>query len=101
MAARGAENLADEIGAALQSELFRHNAQGAVGGDEVHRRQALVANYGEQKVLEKDGSAGSGGRNGQILRQMIRQVVSGKGFALEHREAKPQKSRREARRRSS
>ena len=35
------QNLADEIGSAFQSEFFGHNAQGAVGRDEIHRFDAL------------------------------------------------------------
>ena len=70
---------ADEVGASFDAQLFGHDAQGAVGGDEVHRLHALVAADGEQEVLEKDGAAGAGGRDRQVLRRMVHP-------AQEHRE---------------
>jgi hypothetical protein len=38
-----AENLADQIAAAAEREFFGHDAQGAVGGDEVHGMNAGIA----------------------------------------------------------
>ena len=38
-----AQNLADQVAAAAEAEFFGHDAQGAVGGDEVHGMDARVA----------------------------------------------------------
>src|ERR1035438_9228369 len=62
-----------------ESRAFGHDAQRAVGSDEVYRLHALVAFDGTQELPEKDGPAGPRGRDGQILRWMIRQEASGQG----------------------
>ena len=62
------KNLADEIVAAGDFEFFRHDAQRAVGGDEVDGFDAVVAVHGEQELAQKDCAAGASGRNGQVLR---------------------------------
>ena len=82
----------NKIGAAFESELFGQDAQSAVGCDEVHRLNALIALDGEQEVPQKDGAAGAGGCDGQILRRMVRQVLP---RTEEHREVAQWKSRQE------
>ena len=60
------EQLLDEVIAAGDAEFFGHDAQGAVGSDEVHNGNMLVTLDREQKLLEEQGTAGAGGRNGEI-----------------------------------
>ena len=62
------ENLADEVIASAQAKFLRHDAQRAVGGDEVDGLNAVVAIHGEQKVAQKDCTARAGGGDGQIGR---------------------------------
>ena len=47
-----------------------------VGGDEVHGLNALVALNGKQQMAQKNGAAGAGGGDGQILRRLVRQRIS-------------------------
>ena len=47
-------NCLHQIAPAFQAELFRHDAQGAVGGDEVYGFYALVTFYRQQEMFEKD-----------------------------------------------
>jgi hypothetical protein len=48
-----AKDLSDEIAAAAQTEFFSHDAQRAVGGDEVHRLHTLIAINREQEVFKE------------------------------------------------
>src|SRR4029077_19580676 len=64
------ENAVDETGSSFQIQLLGHNPQSAVGRDEVHGRDALVAADGKQQVPQKDRPAGPGGRDGQVLRRI-------------------------------
>src|SRR5450432_1677045 len=86
-AAGEAGETGDQVGAAFDAQLFGHDAQRAVGGDEVHRLHPLVAAYSEQEVIEEDGAAGARGGDGQVLWRVVHP-------ALEHREWMKWKSRR-------
>jgi len=52
-AGRFAEKLADQVAAAAESEFFGHDAQGAVGGNEVHVADAGIAVDCGEQVLAK------------------------------------------------
>ena len=47
------EHLADQIAPAAQTQLFRHDAQGAVGGDEVDGLYARVMIESQQQMARK------------------------------------------------
>jgi hypothetical protein len=52
--ARGfADELANEVAASAQLQLFGHDAKRAVRGDEVHVSDTLVAFHGEKQMFEK------------------------------------------------
>jgi hypothetical protein len=68
LAAGFAGDLPDEVGAAAKLELFGHDAKRAVGGDEVDALNSRVAFDCQQEVFQKKRAAGSGGRDGQVLR---------------------------------
>jgi hypothetical protein len=57
-----------------QSELFGHDAQGAVRSDEVNGLDALIAFRGQKQMLKEDRSAGSGGGDSKVLRRVIGQA---------------------------
>jgi hypothetical protein len=63
------EELSDEVVAAAEAKLFSHDAQRAVGGNEVDGFSALIAVHSEHELTEKDCAAGAGGRDGQVLRR--------------------------------
>ena len=69
-----AEHALDEFVAAGEGEFFGQDAQGAVRGDEVDGLNALVALDCQQELLEKQRSAGAGGGDGQVLREMVGQI---------------------------
>jgi len=48
-----ADELTYEVGASGEAEFLRHNAERAVGGDEVHGLDAAVTLDGEQEVLQE------------------------------------------------
>ena len=73
------QNLGDEVGPAFEVQFFGHNAQGAVGRDEIYRLNALVAIDGEQKVAKKDCSTCAGSRNSQVLRRELGKSASNSG----------------------
>src|SRR5207302_4595867 len=70
--------LVDEIGPALQVQFFSQDAKSAVGGDEVHDFDPLISRQAAQQMPEKDGSAGAGGRDGQISWRGAGQRTSGR-----------------------
>src|ERR1700677_979867 len=70
---RSTKNLTNEIGAAFQAQFLGEHEEGAIGGDEVDGSDAFVAHGSEEKLAQKDRSAGAGGRYGQNLRRMIEQ----------------------------
>ena len=71
-----AQDLADQVAAAAQAEFLGHDAQGAVGGDEIDGLDARVALHRQQKVLEKQRAAGAGSGDRKVLRRVIGQVGS-------------------------
>ena len=70
------QELLDKICPAMDAELFRHHAQGGIRSDEVDGLNAIIATDRQQELLEKDGTAGARGRDGQILWRMTRQWAS-------------------------
>jgi hypothetical protein len=63
--------LADQIVPASNAKLFGHDPQAGIRGDEVYGLNACFALDGEQQMPQKYGPAGSGGRDGQILRRTV------------------------------
>src|SRR5439155_24142863 len=47
------QDLRDKVAATAEAEFLRHNTQGAVGGNEVHGLDALIAFYREQELPQK------------------------------------------------
>jgi len=63
-----AEEFFDELVAAGEPELFGEDAEGAVGGDEVDLRDAVVGVEGAEHFGGVDGSAGAGDGEGDDVR---------------------------------
>jgi len=60
------EQLLDEVIAATDSEFLCHDAQPAVGGDEVCDRNTLIALDRQEELLKKQGAARTCGGDGQV-----------------------------------
>ena len=69
------EKLARQIAAAAKTEFLRDDAKRAIGGDEVHGFNAQIALKRLQQVTRKQGAAGAGCRDDQVLR-CVRQFDS-------------------------
>ena len=72
-----AEKLANEIAAALQAKLFCHDAQGAVGSDEIDGLDAIVLVDSGQKFAQEEGTAGAGRGHGQVGWRGLQRVSDG------------------------
>jgi hypothetical protein len=70
------KDLAEKIRPALNAEFFGQDAQSGVRCDEVHGLNARIALDGDQQLPKKHRATGASGRNGQILRRVIRQGFS-------------------------
>src|SRR5690348_10587655 len=76
----GSEQLLDEIVAAAEIKFFGHNAQGAVGSDEVHGFDALVALDGLEQMAKKDRATGASRGDGQVFGCVRHAQGSEQGF---------------------
>ncbi len=84
---RFADDLFQKIAAAAKAKLFGHDAQSAVGGDEVDGLNTFVAFDGQKKLFQKNASAGASSRHGQVLRRVIGQGSSDESLGAAHTHA--------------
>ena len=80
------ENLADEVVAAFEAKFFGHDAQRAVGCDEVDGLNAVVAINGEQEMAQEDCTACAGGDDGQIVRRVGQEIYGSRASQTEARD---------------
>lgn len=73
---RFAEQSINQLVAAFDSDFLGHDAQSALGGDEIDGLDPLVAFDHLQELTQEQSAAGAGGSDCQILRRMVGQAGS-------------------------
>jgi hypothetical protein len=63
-----AQQLADEVGAAGEFEFFGHDAEGAVGGNEVDGADAGVLFGGAEEFAQEESAASAGSGYGEVIK---------------------------------